>query len=115
MSTISDNLKKYRNLKGYSQYKLAELCGIGQVTYARYENGARKPAIDILSRIAEVLEVSIDLITGTQTDDTDEIMELREMLRTRPEYKMLFSVTKNATKEEIMAVAEFFKKIRESE
>lgn len=35
------------------------------------------------------------------TGMSDELAELRQMLRTRPEVKMLFSVSKNASREDI--------------
>ena len=62
----------------------------------------------MLNKIADFFGVSYDrLLSGpsdsdSETYDTaDEISALRDMLRTRPEMKMLFSVSKNASKADI--------------
>lgn len=52
-----------RKIKGYSQRELAKMVGLSQSTYNDTINGKiKKPDIDILKRIAEELNLSLDLI-----------------------------------------------------
>ena len=61
-----------------------------------------------LSKIATFFDVSVDYLLGT-TDEKEkplvngdeEFTEYLEILKTRPEMRMLFSLTKNATKEDV--------------
>lgn len=43
----------------------------------------------------------------------DELAQLRDMLRTRPEMKMLFSVSKNASKEDIERAVAIIEALKE--
>ena len=50
-----DFLKEKRLAKGYSQSKVAELLGISQQRYSRYELGQREPGLDFIIEVASVL------------------------------------------------------------
>lgn len=50
-----DFLKDKRLAKGYSQAKVAELLGISQQRYSRYELGQREPGLDFLVDVAAIL------------------------------------------------------------
>ena len=56
-SVFIENLKYYRDKKGISQAKLAELCECGTGTIGSIEAARQFPSFDLLFRIAEVLEV----------------------------------------------------------
>lgn len=105
---FKDNLKLLRKNVGLNQKKLAEGLGVALSTVAMWETGSRQPNYKMLNKIADFFGVSYDrLLSGpsdsdSETYDTaDEISALRDMLRTRPEMKMLFSVSKNASKADI--------------
>jgi transcriptional regulator with XRE-family HTH domain len=51
----SDDLKRWRELNGYSQQRLADALGVFQVTVARWESGVRKIP-SFLSLALEALE-----------------------------------------------------------
>ena len=56
-------IKKMRRNRGLSQKQLAELIGVEQQHVSRWENGKHRPSIDILMKIAEILNCNIsDLI-----------------------------------------------------
>lgn len=59
---VGENIKKVRELKSISQEKLSELSGIPRTSIGRYERGERTPNIDILNKIANALEVDIDIL-----------------------------------------------------
>ena len=57
---MGEKIKKLRESKGISQYRLAELTGINRSTINRYENGSiQKISFDNLLRICEALEIDI--------------------------------------------------------
>ena len=53
-----DFLKEKRLARGYSQDRLAELLGISQQRYSRYELGQREPGLDFIVNVAKVLDFS---------------------------------------------------------
>ncbi len=106
--SFSDNLKALRKEHKLTQKQLSVELGVALSTVAMWETGARQPDYDKLNKIATFFNVSHDaLLTGPaesgydDTDTSSDIMEIRDLLRTRPEMKMLFSVSKNATKADI--------------
>lgn len=58
MSTLANNLKKYRNQSGYTQQQIADLLGIDRSTYSYYETGKSLPDIKNISKLLKILDVS---------------------------------------------------------
>ena len=52
-------IRERRKEKGLSQGKLAELVQVSQPFIAEIESGRKKPSVDVLLRICEVLEISM--------------------------------------------------------
>ena len=50
---------KKRTKLGYSQNKLAQLVGISQPFMNEIETGRKKPSLDILQRLCEVLNLEL--------------------------------------------------------
>ncbi len=67
MDTLSLRLKKLRLDKGYTQKKLADRLGLKQTAVANYEKGLRVPDIDMLVKIADMFQVSLDFLYGRET------------------------------------------------
>lgn len=63
--TIGEKIRSFRNEKGYTQKKLANLAGIPVITLQQYELGKRDPRTDILVKIANALDVNLMLILDT--------------------------------------------------
>jgi transcriptional regulator with XRE-family HTH domain len=64
MKSVIENIRILRESKGYSQDCLAELIGITQSSYARFERGATKTDLKMISLVAQALEMNlIDIIT----------------------------------------------------
>ncbi|OPX28247.1 MAG: hypothetical protein B1H08_06235 [Candidatus Omnitrophica bacterium 4484_171] len=62
---LSSNIKKLRKRKQLSQEKLARLADISYNTIVKIESGkANNPTFDTLSKLADVLNVSIDRLVG---------------------------------------------------
>lgn len=57
---LSENLVMLRNLKGLTQEQVAEVVEISRQSYAKWEQGKNLPDMMMLSRIADILQVSCD-------------------------------------------------------
>lgn len=70
-----NRIKKLREEFGYTQQDLANKLNGAKSTIAMYENETRKPSMEILIKLSEVFNVSIDYIlckTDIRNYDTDE-------------------------------------------
>lgn len=65
---FKDRLKKLRTETETKQEVLAKYLNVGISTVSMYETGQREPSLDILIKIAEYFNVSIDYLLGV----TDE-------------------------------------------
>ena len=61
---LAERLKECRKEKGYTQFQAAIYCDITEKTYQNYELMTREPKIEILIRIADLYDVSIDYLVG---------------------------------------------------
>ena len=59
---IAKNIKKYRELKGFSQEYMAHQLSVNQSTYAKMENSSTKITIDKLFSVAKLLETDVSEI-----------------------------------------------------
>lgn len=59
-STFSNNLKSLRIDNDYSQNSLAKALGITRSRYSNYENGISEPSIEILIKLSNFFNCSID-------------------------------------------------------
>lgn len=64
MSILSENMRYLRAQQKSSQQKVADHLLITRGRYAKYEDGATEPPIEILVRISKYYRVSIDLLVG---------------------------------------------------
>ena len=75
MSVFSENLKKAREGMNLTQKDISDKLHITQSAWALYEQGRREPKIDMLIRIADILNMSIDQLFGRTniSKDNDEL------------------------------------------
>lgn len=62
--SFSENIKKYRTINNMTQQELADKLNISRTTISKFENNKADPAIDILIRISEIFNISIDELLG---------------------------------------------------
>ena len=73
---------------------------------------------ETLSKIAMHFGVSVDYLLGKEKKETplingdEELTEYVEMLKNRPECRMLFQLSKNATKEDVEAAVRIIEALR---
>ena len=61
---LAQRLKQCRKEKGYKQWEVAVFCDITEKAYQNYELMTREPRVDILLKIAERFDVSLDYLVG---------------------------------------------------
>ena len=64
VEVFGKRLKELRKANGYTIEQFADMVGISKSTLGYYENDKRMPDIEILSRIANVLNVNADYLIG---------------------------------------------------
>lgn len=74
---LAENLKKIRKDKGYTQEILAEKLNVVRQTVSKWEKGLSLPDVDMLSKIANVLETDVNILLDGQitTADQSEIVK----------------------------------------
>ena len=76
LEILSERLKKCRAEKGLTQWEVAVYCDITEKTYQNYELMTREPKLEILVRIADCFDVSLDYLTG-RTDIKNNFKKLK--------------------------------------
>lgn len=86
MSLLADNMRFLRGRRGLSQQRVADELIITRSRYAKYEEGASEPPIELLQRISRYFHVSIDLLVGVdlQRSRIEELLQLPDYRRVLP-------------------------------
>ena len=73
---FADTLKRLRTEKGLSQIQLGKQMSVSNSTIARWENGSRLPDFAMLSRLAEVLGVDVNVLlnSAAQSDERPNVI-----------------------------------------
>ena len=99
----------------------------GSLTDLKMERSAEL-STSSMSKLAEYFGVSTDYLLGKDANSVkaydehgeplfidDEVREIVDSLRTRPEMKILFSASKKATKEDILKTVKIIEALRNGE
>ena len=69
--TLGEHIIRIRKKKGLSQGELGKAVGTSGDIIGRYERDEVKPSIEVVIKIADALEVSIDFLVGKTTVELD--------------------------------------------
>ena len=69
LTEIGGSIRNCRMSRGYNQGELAELASLNRVTVAKYEEGKVEPGAKALIRLADALDVSLDILIGRKTGE----------------------------------------------
>lgn len=61
---LAQRLRECRAKFGYTQIQAATYADITEMAYGNYERGKQMPKLDILIRISDLYEVSLDYLVG---------------------------------------------------
>ncbi len=65
---LGERIKQLRTSRNIKQFELAEKLCVSQSTVAGWESGARKPDVEMVSRISDVLGVTMDYLLGKEEE-----------------------------------------------
>lgn len=117
--TLGEYVKQYREMHGMSQREFANVAGLSNTYISNLERGRNSngspvtPSLETYQAIAGATGCTardlIDMLDGTEKEsqppelvnNDPELTELLERVRDDPNIRMLFSVTKDATPEDI--------------
>lgn len=113
-----NRLAQLRKERGMKQQEVADSVGMKIRTYRSYETEERELNSDLMRIFADFYDVTVDyLICRTdkreKEDVHDEVMELRQMMRERPELAFLMKLTKNAKTSDILQASALLQKLKE--
>jgi len=128
MATFSQRLEDERKKRGLTQRGLALELKIPVSEVVFYELGDKKPDIDILNKLADLFNVSIDYLLCRSNQRQDPNLHIKEVLSKDPvlhefweeisrreDLQLLFKQTRNLDKESIYRVIEIIKTIEDEE
>ena len=108
MKTMGTRLKELRMNAGYTGEEVGRMLQVSKSAISMWEKDLRSPSADLIERFADIYGVSTDyIITGHESNapkgyyHDQEAAEYAEYLRTRPHAKILFSASKDMTKEDM--------------
>lgn len=78
---FAENLKKIRKDKGYTQEILAEKLNVVRQTVSKWEKGLSLPDVDMLSKIANVLETYVNILLDGQITTTDQSEIVKQLAK----------------------------------
>ena len=65
------SLRRLREAKGYTVYRLAQKSGLSQITLHRLEKGERSATLDTLVKLADTLQCTLDELCGRNPAASD--------------------------------------------
>lgn len=108
MKTMGTRLKELRMNAGYTGEEVGRMLQVSKSAISMWEKDLCSPSADLIERFADIYGVSTDyIITGRESNapkgyyHDQEAAEYAEYLRTRPHAKILFSASKDMTKEDM--------------
>lgn len=123
---IHERIKRLRKQNKLSVDEIVKKLNISRATYYRYEsNEIEKLPLTILEPLAKILNTTPAYLMGWQEPHQEnkstqiegyyvdpETAEYAEMLRTRPEMRMLFSTSRGISKEEMQEAVNYIEFIK---
>ena len=120
-----DRIEYLLRTNGMSQSDLSKATGISTGLISQWKKRTQNPSISKLAVVADYFGVTVDYLLGNSDEkekpvasEDDELNEYLEELKTRPEMRMLFSLAKGATKQDVeqaVAIVEALFKARGGE
>ena len=71
-------LREYRKKSGMTMKRLGELVGASEASISQYETGRVEPDIELMTKIADVLGISVDSLIGRADEQETELPQTSE-------------------------------------
>lgn len=101
--TIGERIKYYRELIGMTQTELATRCHTSKQNIYKYENNLiTNIPLERFTMIANVLQVKPTVLMGREEElKSDQIDEMRDMLKENDDLRMLLSASSKLSPDDI--------------
>ena len=117
-----DKLSELCQEKGITVTQAAREIGYNAASNYYWKKSGATPTFDILEKIAKYFGVTIAYLSGETdikspqpTSEDDELLLLLDELRNRPDMKMLFSVSKKCTPDEVRQAVKIIEALRKDD
>lgn len=106
------------NQKGVSPSRAAVDAGISKSLVTKWKtNCVEVPSPEVIRKLAKYFDIPVSGLLDEEPmkpliNENEELTEFVQMLKTRPECRMLFQLSKNATKEDVEAAVRIIEAIR---
>lgn len=113
-----DRFKELCDKRGITCNRAAIEMGLSNATPTAWKKRGLTPKADTLAIIANYFNVSVDFLLDEEqkeeplVNDDEELTEYLEILKTRPEIRMLFQLSKDATKEDVEKAVRIIEALR---
>ena len=107
---INENIKHFRKTRGMSQEEMAVKLNVVRQTVSKWEKGLSVPDADTLSKLADVLEIKVSELLGSEIKEETNKNEVSEQLAKISEQLAL----KNRRRKRIWKVIGFINFVAES-
>ena len=114
---FKDRLKELRKQDGYSQSEIANVLGISQQGYGRYEQGLREPNIETLLTLASLFRVTTDHLLGVDNKNdmyifSAKVAEIATEIYQREDLYKLFHMAKGVSKEKVSLIIDVLEQMK---
>ena len=79
--SLNDNIRRMRIARNMSQVEFAKLIGVTKQCVSNWENDNVLPSIEMLVKIADVFDVTTDLLLGREGEEFIDVSMLTEVQR----------------------------------
>lgn len=89
---LAANLQSLRELRGFTQAELGKRAGMAAASVSHFETGQRAPSLESLVKLADALEVSVDVLLGRAPIESSAQMDPIFLRASRADAKTLDTV-----------------------
>ena len=101
-----------REQRGIKKGAFCKAIGVSPNMYGNYRNGT-VPSYAVIEATEKFLGIRFsDYEEAEKSNEDEELAEYLEYLRTRPEMRMLFKLSKNASKEDVEQAVKIIEALR---
>ena len=117
MCTLYESIRSLCEGRGITGGRMCVELGLSKSLMTDLKAGRKKGiTAETARKIADYFDVSVDRVLGTTAkpliNNDEELTNYLEMLKTRPEMRMLFQISRNATREEVEQAVRIIEALR---
>lgn len=102
MTSLGENLKKFRTDLGLTQEEVATTINIKKATYSKYETGKVKNiSSNNLAILADLFNTTPEILMGWEREYTDEDRKKFDLLMKNPRLNMVFDAAESLSPKDL--------------